>query len=71
MLKKGLSALTENRAIRHLPISREHRLQDFFPDVVQVQTIEGRRELSDKAIVHEIAIKDAAMAVGVGKERIG
>ena len=71
MLKKGLPALTEGRAIRHLPVGREYRVEDFFPDVAQVHTIEGRREMSDIAIVHEIAIEDAAMAVGVGKERIG
>lgn len=68
--KKGLSALTEDRAIRHLPVSREERVNDFFSDVVQVQTIEGRRELPNIAIVDKIAIEYPAMAVGIGKERI-
>ena len=70
MLKKGLSALSEDRAIRHLPVSREERVNDFFSDVVQVQTIEGRRELPNIAIVHKITIEYSAMAVGIGKERI-
>ena len=69
MLKKGLSALTADRAIPHLPISREYRVTDFLPDVVQIHTVEGRRKLSDIAIVHEIAIEDSAMAVDVRKER--
>lgn len=68
MLKEGLSAFTEDRPITHLPIGREYRVTDFFPDVVQVQIIAGRRDLSDIAIVHEIAIGDAPVAVGVGKE---
>lgn len=71
MLKKSLSTFTADRAIPHLPISREYRVIDFFPDVVQVHAIEGRRKLPDIAIVHEIAIEDATMTVDVGKKRSG
>jgi len=72
MLKKGLFAFTEDQTIPHLSIRREYRVKDFFPDVVQaVRIIEGRRKPSDIAIVHETAIEDAAMAIGVGKERSG
>lgn len=70
MLKKSLSTFTADRAIPHLPISREYRVIDFFPDVVQVHAIEGRRKLPDIAIV-QIAIEDAAMTVDVGKKRSG
>ena len=71
MLKKGFSAFTEDSAISHLPISCEYRVKDFFPDVADVHIIEGRGELPDVAIVHEISIEDAGVTVGVGREGSG